>query len=142
MWTPRSTRSADEVPRRRDEEGTGLIASTVGILIFLIFLLLAVQVLFGLYARSAVTAATFDAARIVAGADAGATPEAQLDAEAGARRALGRYGQRVAFRWSIDADIVSLSVHVQSPSLLPALVRPLQLDTIDRTVRVRRERVR
>lgn len=125
---------------RRTEEGTGLVGSTAGILVFLVFLLLGVQVLFDLYARSAVTAAAFDAARVVAGTDAGATPAAEADAEATARHVLGRYGSGAEFRWAVDADAVALTVHVRSPSLVPALVaRPLSLDTIDRTVRMRRE---
>jgi hypothetical protein len=126
--------------RRRAEDGTGLIGSTVGVLVFVVFLLLGVQVLFDLYARSAVTAATFDAARVVAGADAGGAPGAEADAEGTARRMLGHYGQGAEFRWAVEADAIALTVHVRSPSLLPALVtRPLSLDTIERTVRVRRE---
>jgi hypothetical protein len=126
--------------RRRAEDGTGLIGSTVGVLVFVVFLLLGVQVLFDLYARSAVTAATFDAARVVAGADAGGASGAEADAEGAARRMLGHYGQGAEFRWAVEADAIALTVHVRSPSLLPALVtRPLSLDTIERTVRVRRE---
>jgi hypothetical protein len=128
--------------RDRTEDGTGLIGSTAGILVFVVFMLLAVQVLFDLYARSAVTSASFDAARVVAGADAGATPAAEADAEDAARRVLGHYGARARFRWTVDSDTVALTVHLRNPSLLPAVFsRPLSLDTIDRTVRVHRERL-
>jgi len=119
-----------------------MIGSTAGILVFAVFMLLAVQVLFDLYARSAVSSASFDAARVVAGADAGATPAAEADAEEAARHVLGHYGARAQFRWAVDADTVALTVHLRNPSLLPALFsRPLSLDTIDRTVRIHRERL-
>jgi hypothetical protein len=115
----------------------------VGVLVVLLLILLAVQVLFDLYARSAVSAAAFDAARVVAGSDAGATPTSQSQAELSARRELGAYGQRASFDWSVDADDVRLVVRVHSPSVLPALfASPLGLDTIGRSVIVRRERVR
>jgi len=59
--------------------------------VFLLLLLFASQVLFDLYARSVVTAAAYDAARIVAGADAdgGADRQAVTDAESTARAQLG-----------------------------------------------------
>lgn len=109
----------------------------------LVLLLLAVQVLFDLYARSAVTAAAFDAARVVAGSDAGGSPSSQSQAELDARRDLGAYGQRATFDWEVDADDVRLAVHVRNPSVLPAVfAAPLGLDSVDRSVIVRRERVR
>lgn len=113
---------------------------------FLVLLLLAVQVLFNLYAASAVTAAAYDAARIVAGADvaagAGSLDGARADAEAGAVHTLGRYGARVHFDWDVDdPDVVQLHVVAANPGFLPvALRRPLGFDRVDRTVRVRVER--
>ncbi len=69
--------------------------------------------------------------------------EKLLDAEAGARGELGRYGTRAAFRWDVTAEDVGLTVYVRSPSLLPAVIAsPLGLDVISRGVVVRRERVR
>ncbi|MGH9065987.1 MAG: hypothetical protein ACRD0J_00455 [Acidimicrobiales bacterium] len=112
-------------------------------LVFLVLLLLAVQVLFDLYARSAVGSAAFDAARVVSGSDAGGTAAAQADAESYARGVLGGYGRQARFSWSVTADEVGLTVSVRSPSLLPAVVAgPLGLDSIVRHVVVRRERVR
>jgi hypothetical protein len=109
----------------------------------LVLILFAVQVLFDLYARSAVTAAAFDAARVVAGSDAGPSQSSQGEAEANSRRELGGYGQRATFDWVVDADDVRLVVRVRSPSVLPAVIaEPLGLDTVDRSVVVRRERVR
>lgn len=130
-------------PPVADETGTGLVATVVGVAVFLVFLLLAVQTIFDLYARSAVGAAAFDAARVVAGSDAGATPAAQADAVANARDVLGHYGRDAAFAWRVTPDEVELTVSVHSPSLLPALLaQPLGLDRVDRSVVVRRERVR
>ncbi|MGH9064268.1 MAG: hypothetical protein ACRD0L_09930 [Acidimicrobiales bacterium] len=129
--------------RLRGQAGTGLIASVVGVAVFLTLLLLAVQVLFDLYARSAVGSAAFDAARIVAGSDAGATPAARADATTDARGVLGRYGSRATFAWQVEPDAVELTVSVDNPSLLPAFLSgPLGLDHVERTVVVRRERVR
>jgi hypothetical protein len=115
----------------------------VGVLVVLLLILLAVQVLFDLYARSAVSAAAFDAARVVAGSDASGTPTSQTQAELDARRELGSYGQRATFDWAVDADDVHLVVRLRNPSVLPAVfASPLGLDTVDRSVIVRRERVR
>lgn len=126
-----------------DEAGTGLLGTLVGVTIFLVLMLVAVQVLFDLYARSAVSAAAFDAARIVAGSDAGASPSAESDAESGARAELGRYGDGATFRWDVSTQDVGLTVGVNSPSLLPAVfASPLGLDNISRGVVVRRERLR
>jgi Flp pilus assembly protein TadG len=124
-----------------EERGTGLIPTVAGVLVFLTLLLLAVQVTFGLLARSAVTASAFDAARIVAGADAGDREQAASSAEAAARRSLGRYGDRVRFRWASDGTDVVLTVTAVHHGLLPRpLRRPLGVDRIERTVRVRIEK--
>jgi hypothetical protein len=112
-----------------------------------VLLLLASQVLFDLYARSAVTAAAFDAARRVAGFDIATLPadqlsQAEADAEAQARVTLGRYGTSANFVWTLTPTVVALRVEVANPSLVPSgLARPLGIDTIDRTVRVRAERL-
>jgi hypothetical protein len=119
------------------------VPTVVAVAVFLVLLMLATQVLFDLFARSALTAAAFDAARVVAGSDASGTPSAQLIAEEQARRELGSYGSRASFSWSITADQVELSIHAHNSSLLPVLLsRPMGLDDITRTVLVRRERVR
>jgi hypothetical protein len=119
------------------------VATLSGVLVILLLLLLAVQVLFDLYARSAVTAAAFDAARVVAGSDAGASQSSQGEAEADARRELGAYGQGASFDWVVDSEDVRLVVRVSNPSVLPGMIAaPLGLDTVDRSVIVRREHVR
>jgi hypothetical protein len=111
------------------------------VVVFLLLLLLATQVLFDLYATSTVTAVAYDAARVVAGADGGAP--AISDAEAGARRQLGSYSDGATFSWLRDGDVVQLHVTVRNPSLLPSVFkRALNIDVVDRTVRVRTERLR
>ncbi|HEX2064726.1 MAG TPA: hypothetical protein VHE80_09940 [Acidimicrobiales bacterium] len=130
-------------PRRHDENGQGVVATLFGVLVFVVLLLFAAQVLVGLYTTSVVTAATYDAARIVAGADAGMQGAARDDAEAGARRQLGRAGEDMKFAWAVDADAVRLTVRTGRPTLLPdALASGVGLGDIVRTVHVRTERVR
>lgn len=120
-----------------------MVATLFGVLVFVLLLLFAAQVLVGLYTTSVVTAATYDAARIVAGADAGTEEPARHDAEAGARRQLGRAGEDMRFAWTVDADAVRLTVRAQRPTLLPrALAGGVGLGDIVRTVQVRTERVR
>lgn len=111
-------------------------------LVFVILLLLAVQVVYDLYATSVVTAAAWDGARIAAGADAAADTAAQAAAEDHVVDVLGSFGRkRLVLAWGGDDDTVVLRVRATNPSFLPAaLKRPLGIDVIDRTVRVRRER--
>ena len=127
---------------RRDERGGGPLSAWFGFIVFLALLLFAVQVLFNLYATSVVTSVAYDAARKVAGARGG--PRTTAEAESDARRALGRYSDRVTFQWSgAGDDMVELRVRATSPSvLLPALAGPLAFGDMDRTVRVRIERFR
>ena len=118
-----------------------MISSIFGLFVMLVLLLFAVQVVYDLYATSAVTAAAYDAARVVAGADGG--PGATASAEESARQALGRYGERLEFAWTVDDEVVVLRVVARNPGFLPAAVRrPLGVDTVDRTVRLRAERFR
>ena len=115
----------------------------MGIAVFFVLLLLAVQVLVGLYATSVVTATTYDAARAVAGADQGDSAAGRAQAERNARRQLGHFGERAAFRWDNDADTVRLHVQAPRPTLLPrSLTTSTGLGDIERTVQVRVERVR
>ena len=145
----RSTRSAADPHRAglrkagRPEAGAGVISTVAGVTVFLVLLLFAVQVLVGLYATSVVTAATYDAAKVLAGADTGDSAMGRANAEDGARRQLGRYGEKAAFAWENDAEVVRLHVQAPRPTLLPhTLVRGVGLSDIERTVVVRVERVR
>lgn len=110
----------------------------------MLLLLLSVQVLFNLYATSAVSAAAYDGARLAAGSDGLDDSHARAAAEQHVRGLLGRYGrERVELTWANDPtgrDVV-LTVKAENPSFLPrGLRRPLGFDTIERTVRVRAER--
>lgn len=130
----------------KGEGGVGLLSTVVGVFVFLLLLLVAVQVLYNLYATSAVTAATYDGARLAAGADAGGEPRARAEAEAHVRSVLGGYGRdRIELEWQDDPagrDVV-LTVVARNPSFLPSALRaPLGFDRIERTVRVRIEAVR
>jgi hypothetical protein len=110
-------------------------------MVFLALLLVAVQILFNLYATSVVTSISYDAARRVAAVDGG--PGSVGQAEASARRALGRYADRVSFEWSVGDEAVVLRVRARNPSvLLPSFDSPLAFNRIDRTLRVRVERFR
>ena len=140
----------------RSEVGAGVISSMLGVLVVLVLLLFAVQVLYGLYATSVVTAVTYDAARSVAGSDGG--PAARADAQRNATTQLGRYGGDVTFTWDVsepagsahDAgggsggeSVVRLTIRAERPSLLPrALLGHRLAGDIVRTVQVRAERVR
>ena len=140
---PRATRGTRSSRSAADRQaGAGLVPTLAGVTVFLAFLFLAVQVLFNLYARSAVGAAAYDAARLVA--EAGDTgPATQRRAEDHARQVLGRYGDRVRFVWMVDTDQVRLRVTARNPSFVfPALGGAVGFDEIDRTVAVRTERLR
>jgi hypothetical protein len=115
-----------------------LLGSIVGVTVFLVLLLFAVQLAMNLYATSAVTSVAFDAARQVAGS-AAVSPE---DAEAHARAVLDDFdaeGGQLAFDWHRSTpDEVVLEVRAVRPTpLLPAVRFPFQ--TVRRTVTVRRE---
>lgn len=139
--------------RRSHDDGAGLLSTSVGVLVFLTLLLLAVQVVFALYATSTLTAAAWDAARIAAGSDALAAGQAddgrgighgpRVEAERHLRSVLGDYADRVDVTWAEEADDVVLQVRARHPTFLPApLRRAMGLDVVERTVRVRREGLR
>jgi hypothetical protein len=131
------------------DAGSSLISTWAGVLVFLAFLLLSVQVLTGLAARSFVTAAMADHARRLAGDrvdhdDPTALRAALADGEAALRRDLGAMGETAHIDWDgSDAEQIVLHVSLESPRFgLPGLSGPLATDHIDRTVRVRVERLR
>jgi hypothetical protein len=108
--------------------------------VFLVLLLLAVQVTYHLYATSVVTAAAFDGARLAAGASSPGSEAAVRDHVV---QLLGAYGRDhvEAVEVERDGDVVALRVVARNPGFLPSsLRRPMGLDRIDRTVRVRAER--
>ncbi len=108
-----------------------------GLAIFLGFLLLSVQILVHLYATSAVTAAAYDAARMVAGHETTAIEEAEEHAQG----LLGDYGSEAVFDWSgtTEAQVV-LRVTAPTPArMIEGLAGAIGLDGIERTVHVRVE---
>lgn len=133
----------------RGDAGQSLIGTAAGIAVFLAFLMFAVHLAVNLYAGSTVTAHAYDAATHVAGADIdhgdpGAVAAAQARAERDLRTALGGYASRIRrLDWSgTTDDVVQLRIVVDNPSFLVFTDVGLGVETIDKTVRVRVERVR
>jgi hypothetical protein len=130
-------------PRR--ERGQSLITSVAAIAVFLGFLMFAVHICVNLYANTTVTANAYDAARRVAraevaGGDRGA---AAARAEADLKENLGRYSSRIRdIDWTITDDVVELHIVVENPSFLIFTDADVGVGEIDKTVRVRVERVR
>jgi hypothetical protein len=136
-----------DVPARwRTDHGAGLISSAAGVVVFLMFLLLAVQLLFGLYASSTVTAVANDAA--TRAASAGAPSLATIEAEA--RESLGEVGRAASFRWGLDdadgdgePDTVVLELVARPPRFVPpSLGGVVGFDEVRRVARVRTEQLR
>jgi hypothetical protein len=125
------------------------VPTLFGFAVILVLLLVAVQVSFDLYARSAVTGAAVDAARTVADFDPAAPfgsrslAGAEAEAEAHARAELGAFGHPgvTSFAWSTAGGAVVLTVgfditrshYAVAGALLPGLNR------FHRTIRVRIE---
>ena len=135
-------------PAAASERGAGLVGVIAGFTVFLLLLSFAVQALFNAYATSAVTAAAHDAAHLAAAdgidhRDPAALAQRIDQAEAHARTVLGRYGDRVDFRWEIDDDMVRLTVIADHPNLAMEQVSgAFGLNQIERTVEARVERPR
>ena len=130
------------------ERGAGLIGAIGAVTIFLVLLSFAVQLLFNLYATSAVTAAAHDAAHMVASGevdhdDPVAVERAMIEAEHRARAVLGRYGERVSFTWTADDAHVTLTLTAVHPPLAVHRVSgAFGLNEVERSVTVRREQFR
>ncbi len=126
------------MPGGHEEDGTAVIGTVVGFLIFMIFLLVAVQVLVRLYATSVLTAAAFSAARAVATAPVPADEVAPAQRQA--IQQLGSFGARhTTFDWQeVGGQQIVLRVRAEAPGFVPIP----GLRSIQRTVAVRTERVR
>ncbi len=129
--------------RARDESGTGLLGTTVGFIIFLLFMFLGIHLLLHLYATSLTAGAAYDAATTVASVNAeGNRSGAAATAESDLRSALGGWGNDVSVTWAIDTATVTVTVVGSAPSLLPpGLTDATGLD-IDKSVTVRIEEFR
>jgi hypothetical protein len=131
---------------RRGERGAGLFSSAFGLLVFLVFLLFTVQVLFGLYVRTTVSAVTADLASRAA-RDAAVLDRGGFDAHAAdARARLGRYADRVDFGYGLldadtdgVADTVAVTATADLPVLLPVRWSGASPHRFTRTIRARVE---
>ncbi len=131
-----------------DDRGVGTVPTAVGFVVFLVFLLLAVQVLYGLYATSTVRGALNDAASRAANGAAGDADLARLADDA--ERSLGPMGRRttILLRFEDDdadgvPDVVVGSALADPPRFVPPPLSGVAgLDDIDVSVRVRIERFR
>lgn len=132
--------------RRRGDRGAGLFSTAFAFGVFCIFLLFAVQVLFGLYARTTVTSVASDLAHRAA-AEGAALDAGRFDAYAEeARRRLGRYADDAQFGFSLvdtDADgvpeTVAVTVDAALPTLLPLRWSGWSPTDFQRTMRARVE---
>lgn len=132
---------------RRDDRGTGVFATSFAFTVFLIMLLFTVQLLFGLYVRTTVTAVASDLARDAANEGPPALEgDRRAFYEAEARRRLGDYGDRAEFEFSlVDADAdgtpdtVAVAVDADLPTLLPSRWIPASPTSFSRTMRARLE---
>ena len=132
----------------KDDRGVGMVPTAAGFVVFLVFLLLAVQVLFGLYATSTLRGALNDAASRAAN---GTASEAELERLArDAERSLGPMGDRTTIQLRLVdddgdgvPDVVAGSAVADPPRFVPPPLRGVAgLDDIDVSVRVRIERFR
>ena len=123
-----------------------MISSAAGIVVFLIFMLFAVQLLFGLYASSTVTAVANDAAQRAAAR--GAPSFAIIETEA--RANLGKVGDDAEFNWAAQdtdgdgaGDTIVLEVIAVPPRFVPTSIgQAVGFGEIHRTVRARMEEFR
>ncbi len=131
----------------RGDRATGVFATTFGFTVFLIFLLFTVQLLFGLYVRTTVTAVATDLAQLAANEGRGAiTTERRTFYEDEARRRLGDYADDATFEFTlvdVDSDgredTVAVHVDASLPTLLPARWIPGSPTSFERTMRARLE---
>ena len=123
----------------RDERGTGVVGTTFGFAAFLGFLLFAVNVAVGLYARSTATAIGFDHARRLAQEGPGCVGADQTQESVADR--LGGWWRQVQVVARCDGEVVSVRVDATSSRSLvpPALLRPSGVSELHRTFTVRVE---
>lgn len=127
-----------------DESGNGPVTSVAGVMIFLGFLLLAVQTTLHLYGVSTSTALLFDQARRVAAEG----PYTCSQAEAEVVDRLGDWGSRftlVDCTGDADPDTDRIQFRLRGPSpanLLAGFGSATGFDTFQRTVHVTKEEFR
>ncbi len=126
------------------DSGTGIISAVFGIGVFLSLVLVAVQVTYYLYAKSTVQAAAYDAVWEVTAAGPGGATSGLGIAEAQSNvlmnRLIGRYSRFATYRWKESATAVSLTVHLQLPTIIPTqLATSAGLDSISTKVSLANE---
>lgn len=131
----------------RGDRGVGVYSTAFGFLVFLLFLFFAMQVMFGLYASSALRATLNDAASRAASGPAAPDDLARLAAEAEA--SLGEMGRRPSTVISLEVvdddgdgvgDVVVGHAVAEPPRFVPPAVGGMVgFEEIDASVRVRVE---
>lgn len=130
--------------RSSTEHGTGMIGSTAACLVFITFLLFAVQICLTAAASATVAAAGFDAARLVASADVDhgdllAIRATEQRVTRQLRAQLGQMGELADVTWHITGEAVRLRVRVPAPHVLGTVRRAITWQEIDRTFEVHLE---
>lgn len=133
--------------RLRGDGGAGLIGTIAGVVVFLMFLLFAVQLLFGLYSSSTITATAYDTAQRAAGRGASRSAAALTTYAEDARRTLGQMGEDATFTWDLpdtdgdgEPDTVVLELVATPPRFVPRSIGGMiGFEEVRRTVRVRIE---
>jgi hypothetical protein len=117
-----------------------VVGTTFGFVAFLGFLLFAVNLAVGLYARSTATAITFDQTRLLAERGAACSGGVEPTQSAVVDR-LGGWWRQVRVAATCDGEAATVRVDATSSrSLLPvALLRPTGLSELHRTFTVRIE---
>jgi hypothetical protein len=133
------------------DRGVGVFGTSIGFVVFLMFLFFAMQVMFGLYATSTLRATLDDAtARVATGGGTGAADLARLAEEAEA--SLGEMGRRPSTVIELEVvdedgdgvgDVVLGRAQVEPPRFVPPAVGGMMgFERVTASVRVRVERVR
>lgn len=130
-------RAACPRPRRADEDGVGVVSSLLGVLVFLTFVLLVVQVTLFMFTASVVQTAALDGATHGAGAVQTASVAAGRDR---AEAVLGALADDATVSGRILSDPsgerLRVTVRVAPPS---GLVRGLGVSAIERSAEARIE---
>lgn len=145
-------RRARAAPRRaHDDRGVGVFGTSIGFVVFLLFLFFALQVMVGLYATSTLRATLNDAANRAAAGGAGVPADLdRLAAEAEA--SLGEMGRRPSTVIELDmvdedgdglGDVVVGRARAVPPRFVPPSIGGMiGFEEITAGARVRVERVR
>ena len=131
-----------------NDAGTGLVSSSITVLVLLLFVAWSAHLLIALEATSTVMAVSTDAARRVAARDVAhddptAVRLAELHAEREARSRLGALSPKVTYRWTVTATDVRLTVDLDQPWRLgPGWAPTHAFSHTRRTIVTRIERAR